>query len=323
MMGPVAFYGAEEVLELLDYEGCTGAVRDAMISLSLSKVEQPLRTIVELGDCRLFGLMPGSLSGTGEFGAKLVSVFAEPDRPGRSAHRGVVVLFEAGGAVRCIGDAGAITEIRTACASAVATDALARADSRVLALFGTGRQAESHLRALAKIRPLDRVLIWGRSLAHAEDLAERMAGEVGIEIAATSDAEAAAGEADIICTVTAAREPVLLGDWLRPGTHVNLVGSSYLGPVEVDGTLVAKSRYIADCRAAALAAAAEFAKARDSGLVGEDHVAAEIGEVLAGLRPGRTGTAEITVYKSLGHIVQDLAALAYLHGRAERARTSS
>jgi ornithine cyclodeaminase len=233
-------------------------------------------------------------------------------------------MFEgSGGAVCCIGDAEAITEIRTACATAVATDALARADSRVLALFGTGRQAESHLRAVVKIRPLKRVVIWGRSVAQAQALAERMADELDIEIAATSDGKAAAGEADIICTVTAASEPVLLGDWVRPGTHVNLVGSSYLGPVEVDGALVAKSRYIADYRASALASASEFAAARNEGLVGDGHLVAEIGEVLAGRKAGRTGPAEITAYKSLGHIVQDLAALAYLHGRAEHARTAS
>lgn len=322
-MDGIAFYGADDVRELLDYDGCIGAMREAMASLSVSPTPQPLRNIVELGHGKLFGLMPGSIP-SAEFGAKLVSVFAEPDRPGRFTHRGVVVLFDENeGAVCCIGDAGAITEIRTACATAVATDALARRESRVLAVFGTGRQAEAHIRAVAKVRPLNRVLIWGRSAANARHLAERMAKELDIEISATTDGRAAAGEADIICTVTAAREPVLLGEWVRPGTHVNLVGSSYLGPIETDAALVARSRYIADYRPSALAAAAEFAVAKDAGLIGEDHLLAEIGEVLLERKPGRTEAAQVTLYKSLGHVVQDLAALAYLHDRAGRGRIAS
>ena len=324
MTDAIAFYGAEQVRALLDYDGCIGAMREAMSFVSLSDTPQPLRNIVELGHGRLFGLMPGSLHCVNGFGAKLVSVFAQPDREGRFAHRGVVVLFEGDdGSVCCIGDAGAITQIRTACASAVATDALARFKSRVLAVFGTGSQAESHIRALVRIRPLNRIVIWGRSAANAERLAQRMADELDIETVATTDGKAAAAEADIICTVTAAQEPVLLGEWVRPGTHVNLVGSSYLGPVETDSALVARSHYIADYRPSALAAAAEFAAAKNAGLIDDDHLAAEIGEVLVKLKPGRTEDAQITVYKSLGHAVQDLAALAYLHDRAGRARMPS
>lgn len=312
-MDGIALYGAEKVRELLDYPGCIGAVRCGMSALAASGTEQPLRSIVELGPGELFGLMPGTFPLRGEFGAKLISVFRDPDRPGRSAHRGVVVLFDgSNGAVRCIADAGAITEIRTACASAVATDAMARPDSHVLAIFGTGAQAESHIRAIIHVRPIDRIVIWGRSAERAQALAERMARDTGLQVESTTDAKTAAEQADIICTVTTAQEPILFGEWVQPGTHVNLVGSSHLGPVEADSALVARSRYVGDCRASVLAAAAEFAVAKAEGLVDDDHVVAEIGEVLLNRKAGRTDAAEVTLYKSLGHIVQDLAAVAYV-----------
>lgn len=312
-------YDSRDVRRLLDPAGCIGVVREAMAALSASDQAQPLRNILEMAPARLFGLMPGTLPPGTAFGAKLVSVFGDPAHPGRSAHQGVVVLFDGeSGAVRCVADAAEITRIRTGCASAVATDALARADARTLAIFGTGEQAASHAHAIACVRPLARLIVWGRSADRADALAERLAQTMAIPVTTTADGAAAAAAADIICTVTGSREPVLLGDWVKPGTHVNLVGSSYLGPVEADSALVAKSRYFVDYRPSALAAAAELAVAREAGVVGEDHIAAEIGEVLSGSVPGRRGRDEITLYKSLGHVVQDLAAAEYLHAHALR-----
>ena len=227
-----------------------------------------------------------------------------------------MVLFDRdSGGVACIADAGEVTEIRTAAASAVATEALARPDARTLAIFGCGAQAASHIRALTRVRRFERVLIWGRSVERARHFAGRMGQEVGIAIEAVADGREAAA-ADVICTVTSARAPVLLGDWVRPGTHVNVVGSSHAGPVEIDHALVLASRYIVDSRRSALAAAAEFLLAKEAGLIDDGHIAAEIGEVLLGRIAGRRSPEEITVYKSLGHIVQDLAAVSYLHARA-------
>ena len=125
-----------------------------------------------------------------------------------------------------------------------------------------------------------------------------------------------AERADVICTVTSSSQPVLLSEWVRPGTHINLVGSSYLGPVEVDTDLVARARYIADYRPGVLAQAAELAVARDAGAIDDTHVVGEIGEVFAGRLRGRENDDQVTIYKSLGHVVQDLAAVAYLHARA-------
>jgi ornithine cyclodeaminase len=260
--------------------------------------------------------MPGELAALSTFGAKLVSVFADPERPGCTRHQGVVVAFDGNtGAVSCIADAEPITMIRTGCASAVATDALARKDSQVLAIFGTGVQADAHLRALPLVRDFREILLWGRLEEKTRRFAQEMSAELGRTITPVLDAREAASRADVICTVSSSPEPILLGDWVKPGTHINLVGSSYLGPVEVDSALVAMSRYIADYRPGVLAQAAELAVAREGGLVDDSHVVGEIGEVLAGRISGRENDQQVTVYKSLGHVAQDLASAAYLQQR--------
>ena len=313
----IAFYDAEQVEELLDYPGCIEAMRHAMIALSSGERPQPLRQIFTVGENEMFGTMPGELRALSTFGAKLVSVFHELDGSGRTRHQGVVVAYDGEtGAVSCIADAEPITQIRTACATAAATGALARENAEVLAIFGTGLQAESHLRALPLVRQFREILLWGKSAERTRALAERMSKELDREIVPVADNREAAERADVICTVSSSSEPILLGHWVKPGTHINLVGSSYLGPVEVDTALVAKARYVADYRPGVLAQAAELAVACDAGLVDDSHVVGEIGEVLAGRVQGREDESQITIYKSLGHVAQDLAAANYLHKRA-------
>lgn len=310
---PPRHYDGEAVRARLDYPGCIAAVRAAMTALSQDRREQPLRSITNLGGGQLFAQMPGMLSGTDDFGAKLISVFPDREREGRSAHRGVVVLFNGeSGEVRCVADAGEITHIRTGCASAVATDALARPDARRLAIFGCGSQAESHILALAQVREFEAIGVWGRNTEEARYFAERMTDQTGLHIVCDEEPSRLAGEADVICTVTSSATPILRGEWVRPGTHINAVGSSYAGPVEVDTPLVAASRYFVDYRPSALAAAAEFLAAKATGAIDGSHIVGEIGEVLSGSVRGRTSRDEITFYKSLGHIVQDLAASRYL-----------
>jgi len=314
----IAFFDAAQVEELLDYPGCIDAVRRAMIALSTGERPQPLRQIWPVGD-GAWGIMPGDLAALSTFGAKLVSVFADPERPGCTRHQGVVVAYDGNtGAVSCIADAEPVTRIRTGCASAVATDALARKDAEVLAIFGTGVQADAHLHALPLVRDFREILLWGRSEEKTRRFAKQMSEELGRAITPVSDARKTASRSDVICTVSSSPEPILLGEWVKPGTHVNLVGSSHVGPVEVDSALVAMARYIADYRPGVLAQAAELAVARDAGLVDDSHVVGEIGEVLAGRIPGRQSDEQVTIYKSLGHVAQDLASAAYLQ---ERART--
>lgn len=314
-----AWLGERDVHRLLDMKGCIAAVRAAMTALARDDRAQPLRSIADMGEGRLFGIMPGMVPGGGGFGAKLVGVLPDPDRPGRAVHHGAVALFGEDGAPLAFADAGAVTEIRTAAASAVATDALARPDAARLAIYGCGAQARTHILAITEVRPLERVGIWGRNPATAKALADEMRWITGLDVAAVSDPRALAEASDIICTVSASPAPILFGAWVRPGTHVNAVGSSYAGPVEVDSDLVAASRYIVDYRPSALAAAAEFLAARAAGLIGDGHIAGEIGEVLAGTVAGRRDADEITLYKSLGHVVQDLAAIAYAVERSRAA----
>ncbi|MFO1465920.1 MAG: ornithine cyclodeaminase family protein [Steroidobacteraceae bacterium] len=319
MSQPIPQYSHDEVHRLLDIGQCIDAVREAMAALTADGFEQPLRSIITIAPGQLFGLMPGVGRPDLGFGAKIVSVFADPGRAWRSAHRGVVVLFERGdGTLRCIADAESITTIRTGCASAVATAALAREDARVLSIFGTGTQARSHALAVTRVRGFERLLLWGRDTSRAAALQRELAPLHDLDIEVMSDGRAVAQAADVICTVTGASTPILFREWVRPGTHLNVVGSSFLGPVEVDGPLVRDSRFIADYRRSALAAASEFALARQAGLVTDAHIVAEIGEVLLGRTPGRRNREEITLYKSLGHIVQDLAAAACVHRAARR-----
>ncbi len=313
----ISFYDARQVEQLLDYPGCIDAMREAMRALSSGERPQPLRQIFTVGENDMFGTMPGELAALSTFGAKLVSVFGDPERPGCTRHQGVVVAYDGkSGAVTSIADAEPVTQIRTGCASAVATDVLARTDADVLAIFGTGVQAESHLRALPLVRPFREILLWGRSPEKARSFAQQMGDELGREIICVADGREAAERADVICTVTSSPTPVLFAEWVKPGTHINLVGSSYVGPVEVDSALVAKARYVADYRPGVLAQAAELAVARNSGIVDDSHVIAEIGEILAGRAEGRQNDEQITIYKSLGHVVQDLASVAYMHRRA-------
>ncbi len=308
------FIDAEEVRARLTYPVCIAAVRAAMIALSNGETRQLLRAIIPLADGRAFGVMPGALAADGPFGAKLISVNPANAERGRPSHLGLVVLFEpeTGEAVCCV-DAGEVTAIRTAAASAVATDALAVPDAGRVAILGTGDQAATHARAIACVRPLAHIGIWGRSPAKARALAARLAAELALPVEAVADARDAVHEADIICTVTGSRTPILLSDWVRDGAHINAVGSSVAGPTEIDDALVTRSRFIADYRPGVLAQGAEFLSAKAAGLIDDDHVVAEIGEVLAAAKPGRRTAAEVTVYKSLGHVVQDLAAAQLLY----------
>ncbi len=312
--------GRGEIARRLTYEVCIPIVRDAMIAFSRGETLQTLRAIIPLADGRAFGIMPGAMGERAPFGAKILSVYPENFEKGVQSHQGVVLLFDPdSGAPVCILHAGEITAIRTAAASAVATDILARADATRLAILGYGEQAVTHARAIAKVRDLTAITVWGRSPERAGAFADRMTAELGIPVSAAPDADSCVADADIVCTTTAAREPVLKGAWVKPGTHLNLVGSSVAGPVEVDHDLVVRSRFFVDSREGVLRQGAEFLKAKAAGLIGDDHILGEIGQVLAGDVEGRASDADVTAYKSLGHVVQDLATGWWLYSTAETA----
>jgi ornithine cyclodeaminase/alanine dehydrogenase-like protein (mu-crystallin family) len=304
----------DEVTRRLTYEICIPLVREAMIAFSRGETKQTLRTIIPLSEGRLFGIMPGAMGDRKVFGAKLLTVFPENTAKGRQSHGGLIILFDPEtGDPLCGVHAGEVTAIRTAAASAVATDALARKEARRLAILGSGEQALTHARAISKVRKLDSIVIWGRSPQRARGLAAKLEAELRIPCAPEATVKEAAANADIVCTVSGASEPILKGECVLPGTHVNVVGSSYAGPAEIDNDLVASSRFIADSREGVLRQGAEFLRAKAAGLVGDEHVVGEIGQVLAGTIPGRRSAEEVTLYKSLGHIVQDLATAWWLY----------
>lgn len=304
----IRYIDRAEVARRLTYDRCIPIVRDAMIAFSRGQTKQLLRSYIPLSDGRIFGVMPGALGAHEPFGAKLISVFRDNAAQGKQSHQGLVLLFDpTSGAPVCIVHGGEVTAIRTAAASAVATDALALPGAHRLAILGTGEQALTHLRAIAKVRKLSSAVIWGRSFERARAFAAQHQRELNFSVSAVASAEEAAANADIICTVTGASDPILKGAWVRPGTHVNLVGSSHPGPTEVDNDLVVRSRFIADSREGILRQGAEFLRAKEAGLIGDNHIVAEIGEVLDGKIEGRRTPDEITVYKSIGHVVQDLA----------------
>lgn len=289
-------------------------MRQAMIEYSGRKTDRLIRSFMSLGPGRTFAQMPAALGTRSYFGAKLVSVFADPAHMGGKRHRGVVALFHSDtGEVLALADAEVITLIRTAAASAIATDALARENARNLAILGTGAQAEAHARALCLVRPFKKLSLWGRNIEKCKALAARLSGLRYQSISIASAPEHAVQDADVICTVTGAQEPVLLGRHIDQGAHVNLVGSSGPGPREADSSLLAKSRYFGDCRDHILLHGAELLHAIDEGVADESCFLAEIGEVLSGKHVGRRSPEDITIYKSLGHAVQDLAAAAYIY----------
>jgi ornithine cyclodeaminase len=297
-----------EVRRRLDRRTCIALMRDAMTALSAGKSKQLLRGIIDLDGGNAFGVMPGALEGTG-FGAKLVSVFPRAEH----SHQGVIVLFdEATGAPAAVIDAGEVTAIRTACASAAATDALALPDARTLAILGTGEQAWQHALAVPLVREIDTIRLWGRSPDKAKALARRIEEDLGITTATAPSVAEAVADAAIVCTTSASPEPILHSADIADGTHINLVGSSRAGPAEIDGALVARARFVPDHRDGVLAQGAEFLRARAAGLVTDDRVLPEIGTVFAGTSPGRLTPADVTIYKSLGSIVQDLAAARWL-----------
>jgi ornithine cyclodeaminase/alanine dehydrogenase-like protein (mu-crystallin family) len=310
----------DEVGKLLPMKDCIAVMREALIALAAGEVHQPLRTIIRPPDAAgLMGLMPSYISGDrAAFGLKAICVFPGNPARGKDAHQGAVLLFSADtGELQAMMNASAITAIRTAAVSAVATDLLARKDASRLALIGSGVQARSHLAAMAQVRALERCRIVSRQLENARAFAAEMKGNFSFpfEVFATV-AEALEG-ADLIVTATNATEPIIKREWIAPGAHLNLVGASTPNAREVDSATMAASSVFVDRRESTMNEAGDYLFAVRDGAIGADHIRAEIGELLHEGKPGRTSAEEITLFKSLGLAVEDLAATEYLYRKAK------
>jgi ornithine cyclodeaminase len=299
----------DDVHALLSMPRCIELMRHAMALVSDGQTVQPIRQVLRQPDGRgVLSMMPGHTSEPAWLGIKVVSVFPGNFGTAYGSHQGLVLLFDSdNGAPVAIVDGGEITAIRTAAATAVATDVLARPDAASLGIFGYGEQAASHLRALAVVRPFRNIVVWGRDLARAQGFAAQQAVELGLPVVATGRPEEAAA-CDVVTTVTAAPGPVFFARWLRAGQHLNVVGSSVPSTHEVDEETVAATRFFVDFRDSALQLAGEFRRARERGLVGDGHILGCIGDVLRGRVPGRSDPGDITLFKSLGMVCEDLVA---------------
>ncbi len=314
----VLFVNEPGVHELLKMDTCIELMRAALMSLAKGDVVLPLRSKVRLPDgSGVLGLMPGYLGEPESFGLKVVTVMPGNHGSPYDSHQGVVMLFGAEhGEPLAILDATAITAIRTAAASGAATDALANADAGNLALIGSGTQARTHLAAMRSVRPLRRVRVWSRTRANAERFSRDESERSGLEIEVCASAREAVRDADIVCTTTAAREPILSGEWLAPGAHVNAVGACFSTSRELDTIAVRRARFFTDCRESCVNEAGDFLIARAEGAIDDAHLLGELGEVFLGKDPGRVSRDDITIFESLGIAIEDLAAAHFIHQRA-------
>jgi len=251
--------------------------------------------------------MPGHAASLGVMGIKVISVFHANSEVGLPSHQGIVMLFDAkNGQPLMLFDALEITAIRTAAASAVATKILSRENSSTLAIIGSGEQAKRHIEAMLLVRKIKQINIWSRNEKNAKHLVNTLSGEYNLPVHIKQNVQQAVEHADIICTVTSSKEPVVMSEWIAAGTHINAVGSSTPFARELDTATIVRSKLFTDRYESIFNEAGDFLIPRKEGVITDDHVKAEIGEVLLGTKKGRENDEEITVFKSLGIAAEDI-----------------
>ncbi len=304
-----------EVQQWLSMNECVDAMADVFKMLNRGSATNPLRNLMWLPDkSGLIGMMPADLGDARVMGLKAISVFPANHATEYDSHQGTVMLFETrNGRLLAMMDAGKITAIRTAAVSGVATRLLAAPNAENLAILGSGVQAATHLEAMRAVRNIKHVRVWSRSYDHARDFADREASRHSLAIEAIESAQRAVDGAKIICTVTSSTDPVLQGDWIAPGTHINAVGSSVPFARELDTAAVVNSKLIVDRRESTLNEAGDFLFPKKEGAIDEDHILGEIGDILLDKVKGRESDEDITLFKSLGLAVEDIAAAYHIY----------
>jgi len=311
----------EDVEKLLSMRDCIQLMKQVQTAISTGQISNPARNFVALeGKQNFFGLMPGELSTKSVFGAKLISLYPEnPKRASLPAVQGYVLLFDSTTGAPCaLVEAASITATRTAAASAAATDALARKDASVLTLLGYGVQAESHLAAILEIRDIKKVNVWGPRHDKAGSFAATQSQRHNIEIIAVDKREEAITNADILCAVSNASHAIIQGSWIAEGTHINLVGAHTPDAREADARCMVRSRIFTEINAIALCESGDLLLAIASGELSTKDIIGEIGLVYNGDLPGRTTEKDITLYKSLGNISQDLIAAEFVFRKYQK-----
>lgn len=308
-----------DVERLLTMERCVEVMAGVLAATAGEGVVNPLRAMLRFpAGNGVLGWMPAYLDPPRATGIKVVTVMPGNHGTPFDSHQGAVLLFEAEhGALLAVIDGSSVTAIRTAAVSAVATRALAREDARCLALIGSGVQARTHLEAMLLVRPLERITVWSRDRARAEAFAAREGARWNRPVEVAASAREAVAGADIVCTTTGAVEPVVCGDWISAGAHLNAVGACFASARELDTAAVARSRLFVDRRESALHEAGDLLLPMAEGALTEAHIVGELGEVLTGTVPGRRSPEEVTLFKSLGIGAEDVAAAQFLVGEAE------
>jgi ornithine cyclodeaminase len=306
------------VEELLTMRDCIGLMEQVLMSLARGEAILPLRPVLWLPDkTGALALMPSYLMNPASLGVKVISVFPGNTTTEYDSHQGVILLFEpVYGKLLAIVDASSVTGIRTAAASGAATKILAREDAGDLAILGSGVQAATHLEAMLVSRKIRSVRAWSPNKDHLNQFVQQQSKRHGIEIKAVNNAEEAVRNADLICTATASKEPVVHSDWVSPGAHINAVGACVPTARELDTATIVRSRFFVDRIESAMNEAGDFLIPKQEGAISDGHIQGEIGATLLGKIKGRNSPQDITIYKSLGIAVEDLASANFLYNRA-------
>jgi alanine dehydrogenase len=308
----------KEVQSLIDIDELIEALKHAHIQYSTGNAVMPVRLVVPLPQIQgRITSMPGYLSEDKALGMKVVTYFQNNPRQNLPAILATIMIFstETGRMIAAM-DGSYITAIRTAAASALATKALASPQTPVLGIVGAGVQARAHIRALCRVRKLNKIKIYSPSGTSALAIKSDLEPEVGVHIEVAGSAEEAVRDADLVVTVTTAKEPILKPDWLAPGAHINAVGSHRPDLREIDGATLAASKVVVDSREAIMAECGDVLLAIKENSITEKNIHGEIGEVLAGRKPGRASAGEITLYKSVGIAIQDVATANLVYHKA-------
>ncbi|HUK41571.1 MAG TPA: ornithine cyclodeaminase family protein [Candidatus Acidoferrales bacterium] len=308
----------KDVQRLLDIDELIHALEQAHIQYSTGKAVMPVRLVVPLPQIHgRITSMPGYLTEDKALGMKIVTYFQNNPKQDLPAILATIMLFSAEtGKLIAAMDGAFITAIRTACASAMATKALANPNASVVGILGAGVQARAHIQALCRVKKLQRIKIYSPLGISAEHVRQELESEVGVDIEVATSAEDTVKGSDLVVTVTTAKEPILEFDWLKAGAHINAVGSHRPDLREIDGTTLARSKVVVDSREAVMAECGDILLAIKENAISENSIHAEIGEVLAGAKSGRSSAAEITLYKSVGIAIQDVAAAHLIYRKA-------
>ncbi|MFF2446108.1 ornithine cyclodeaminase family protein [Neobacillus sp. NPDC058068] len=308
-----------EVQELLTIKSCMNVLKTVLADLTMNEAIQELRSVFPIEQGNVLGQMPGYWKREKVVGTKIITVYAENNKNGLPSHQGAVLIFNSSnGKLKAIVDGEKITSIRTAAVSAIATSYLARENSEVLSILGTGEQARSHLEAMLLVRPIKLVKVWGPTKEKAIVFQKEMFQKFKVTIQVCDSVKEAVYDADIICTVTASKVPILMGDWVKEGSHVNAVGACQPKDRELDTDLVEKSKFYVDRLESAINESGDFLIPLNEGVIDQTHMIGEIGELLTKQIEGRKSENCITIFESLGLAIEDLAAANFIYQEAVR-----